>query len=295
MAALTYGNCVYGGAISGSVHSDWSSAYSQANTACGTAVAILKFTTPDFNGTSTSMSIALRAYKFPTETQNDCTLRWALCSSDAYKDNYIGAVGAVTSDPYMLSNGTFSLTGLSVSEYKDTVLLAPCKTLQPNTPYYVYFWSETSFAALLSSYQYGLVNYYPAEDTGPWSKYTPYIYDGTVKTYGTVKVDTTLNIRSGPGTGYGRVGYLNNGDRVEILEQTTVDSQVWGRIESGWVCITGNVTLETVQPGWVKYTPRIHNGSEFVEYEVYIIDTADATVDGAEPILGTGILGEMIL
>jgi uncharacterized protein YgiM (DUF1202 family) len=44
-----------------------------------------------------------------------------------------------------------------------------------------------------------------------------------------------LRIRSGAGTGYGVVGFLDKGDRVEILEIMDVGSEVWGRISQGWI------------------------------------------------------------
>lgn len=52
---------------------------------------------------------------------------------------------------------------------------------------------------------------------------------------GTVKVSDTLRIRSGASTGHGVVGYLSNGDRVEILEEKLVGAMLWGRIETGWI------------------------------------------------------------
>lgn len=56
-----------------------------------------------------------------------------------------------------------------------------------------------------------------------------------------------LNIRSGAGTDCELIGQLSAGDEVAILEQTTLsDGTVWGRIEAGWICITGYMTLETV-------------------------------------------------
>lgn len=58
----------------------------------------------------------------------------------------------------------------------------------------------------------------------------------------------TLNIRAGAGTGYDAVGTLKKGDEVTILEQTTVNGDEWGRIESGWISlkyvkITGTTTI----------------------------------------------------
>ena len=52
---------------------------------------------------------------------------------------------------------------------------------------------------------------------------------------GTIKVNDSLRIRSGPSTGYSVVGYLKNGDRVQILEQQIVGSMVWGKIEKGYI------------------------------------------------------------
>ena len=54
---------------------------------------------------------------------------------------------------------------------------------------------------------------------------------------GTVKVNDELRIRSGPSTGYDVVGYLRNGDKVEILEQKIVGSMVWGKINKGWISL----------------------------------------------------------
>ena len=64
-----------------------------------------------------------------------------------------------------------------------------------------------------------------------------YVYvDGTGEDilYGTVTGDE-LNIRSGPGTGYGSVGKLNSGDEVEILYTVEVNGVTWGNIKNGWI------------------------------------------------------------
>lgn len=54
---------------------------------------------------------------------------------------------------------------------------------------------------------------------------------------GTVKVNDELRIRSGPSTGYSVVGYLRNGDRVEVQEQQIVGSMIWGKIDKGWISL----------------------------------------------------------
>ena len=62
---------------------------------------------------------------------------------------------------------------------------------------------------------------------------------GDAKSGGVAKGDTvtvtasSLNIRQGAGTGYARVGQLNRGARVEILEV----KDGWGRIREGWISL----------------------------------------------------------
>ena len=60
--------------------------------------------------------------------------------------------------------------------------------------------------------------------------------------WGVVSVNDLLRIRSGPGITYTTVGYLFNGHKVEIMEQKTVDSMVWGRISRGWISMNYIVT-----------------------------------------------------
>lgn len=62
---------------------------------------------------------------------------------------------------------------------------------------------------------------------------------------GTVTYDF-LNVRSGAGTGYEKVGELAQNETVRIYEKKTVDGAVWGRIDQGWICITGYMELSTV-------------------------------------------------
>ena len=52
---------------------------------------------------------------------------------------------------------------------------------------------------------------------------------------GWVDVDDCLRIRSGPGTDYSIVGFLDPYDRVTVTETTVVDGMTWGKISSGWV------------------------------------------------------------
>lgn len=44
-----------------------------------------------------------------------------------------------------------------------------------------------------------------------------------------------LNVRSGAGTNYSKIGLLRGGEAVTIYEETTVGETVWGNIGYGWV------------------------------------------------------------
>ena len=68
------------------------------------------------------------------------------------------------------------------------------------------------------------------------------------KVYGVVQVSNKLNVRSGPGTGYSKVGTLKNNTRVEILEQKSVGSVTWAKISNGWISMQ-YVKLETTNTG----------------------------------------------
>ena len=61
--------------------------------------------------------------------------------------------------------------------------------------------------------------------------------DNTTNTSGKTGtiIASTLRIRSGAGKDYAVVGALDKGDRVTILEQTTVDGVIWGKISTGWI------------------------------------------------------------
>ena len=69
----------------------------------------------------------------------------------------------------------------------------------------------------------------------------------TQQVTGTIKASGGLAMRKGPGTGYKVVKYLKNGAKVTILEQKTVGSMTWGRVEGGWISMN-YVVLDTADP-----------------------------------------------
>ena len=69
--------------------------------------------------------------------------------------------------------------------------------------------------------------------------------EATSSVMGTV-TGSDLRIREGAGTSYKTVGFLQKGDRVEILEQKAVGAMTWGRTAQGWVSMT-YVKLDPVE------------------------------------------------
>ena len=60
---------------------------------------------------------------------------------------------------------------------------------------------------------------------------------GSTEKTGTVTA-SALYIRKGAGTNFSIVDSLPNGSKVTILETTTVNGVQWGRVTTGWICLT---------------------------------------------------------
>lgn len=73
---------------------------------------------------------------------------------------------------------------------------------------------------------------------------------------GKVKLTSgTLNIRTGPSTGYTTCGSYPNGAAVTILEQKTVGTMNWGRTDKGWISMT-YVKLDEAAPQQKPEEPK---------------------------------------
>lgn len=77
---------------------------------------------------------------------------------------------------------------------------------------------------------------------------------------GTVKVNTSLNVRSGPGTGYSVVGSLHNGDSVTIYDE----SNGWYKIGDGrwvtsqYVVVSGSTPTPSTKTMYVKVNSSLN-------------------------------------
>lgn len=93
----------------------------------------------------------------------------------------------------------------------------------------------------------------------------------TAQIFATVTCDA-LKIRTGAGTEYEKVGLLSQGTKVEVLEMISVGGVIWGRIEEGWICLSGYTTLEMV-----NNTHTTHSYGEW-----YVTKTASCSAEGQE-------------
>ena len=63
---------------------------------------------------------------------------------------------------------------------------------------------------------------------------------------------SVLNIREQPGTDYEIVRGLERGTRVMILEQTTVNGELWGRLPDGWVSMKYVALDGVIEGSWYE-------------------------------------------
>ncbi len=88
-------------------------------------------------------------------------------------------------------------------------------------------------------------------DQGDTSEQPDTTPETTTEITGTVISNDVLRIRSGAGTSYSTVGYLDPGTKVTITDKKTVGSITWGKISNGWISLdyvkldsTGSNTTE---------------------------------------------------
>ena len=85
--------------------------------------------------------------------------------------------------------------------------------------------------------------------------------NGTAIATGTVKSNTNLNVRSGAGVAFPKVGTITSGTAVSIYEKTTVNGMEWGRIGTNqWVCLA-YINLNTNTVPSTPSTPSTSTGN----------------------------------
>ena len=172
-----------------------------------------------FSGWYTEKSGGTKVTKLDASVKNKrLYAHWDGETEDAPSQEMSGVEVTVTANGVNLRKGpgtSHAVIGAANTGDKLTIT----ETKQDDT----YLWGNSPKGWICLQYtNYDLVTAPPVPET-PQSR------------MGTIKVNDTLRIRSGPSTGYSVVGYLKNGERVEILEQQMVGSMVWGKISQGWI------------------------------------------------------------
>ena len=86
-----------------------------------------------------------------------------------------------------------------------------------------------------------------------------------------------LNVRQGPGTGYGQAGKLMPGTSVDIYEIVKSGAADWGRIDQGWVCMNYITLLSTTT---TTTTTNGGNGTGVKDFETLAKTSTTAVYTG---------------
>jgi hypothetical protein len=100
-------------------------------------ICIIKFTTPDFDGASTSLVV--RLYNAESIGTNDGAVSYALCDSDSNNGMYIGAP-SVVNDPNQIACGQ-----LPKSEWRAVTFTIQTDALKGQNDYYIILWQHSDF------------------------------------------------------------------------------------------------------------------------------------------------------
>lgn len=163
-------------------------------------VGIIKFTTPDFSGVSTSLDVNLSTKGWSGEANRP--MRYALCTSDYNHNNYLRATADVY-DPNQIVRGSMVLI-----DYFSPFTIQTDK-LKGNTEYYLIFWISPPVVA--------------GESSGFIAEAAPYHGIAVNYTYGVVHIDT--------GTGFDKYTcYIDNGTDWELAIPYIDDGTNWKKL-----------------------------------------------------------------
>lgn len=253
---------------------------------------VVKFRVPSYSGKASKLSFSLWGYK--QGSNSSPTFRYAIASSDANLSMYTnrpsssGSYYYLPSDPYIISQGTFTITWRGSSATNFTVE-CPVDNLSSNSDYVLYVYPYTTVS------EYGIL--YALNDTShPMSctmTYTSefYIYYNgnayfpvsNVPSRGTKYPGVTYYISSqkptrekykflGWSTKYDPTG---SGSTVQYNpgDPYTTDANlylyaVWGKDDGTcYICVNG--VMKRYQPyvykdgAWKRYVPYIYTNGEF--------------------------------
>lgn len=102
----------------------------------------LKFTTPDFPGTSKNIRISLMLeQQWKSGEKVDVPLRFAICKSADNKDSYRKTHSAVL-DANQIASGVWTVPALTYQYEESRECVINSTDVEPNTTYYFFLWAE---------------------------------------------------------------------------------------------------------------------------------------------------------
>lgn len=169
--------------------------------------------------------------------------RWQSAANAPAEDSSSTLI-TVTGDVVNIRKGPGTNYGTSKQVYRNDVLILSHVTHLSNMK-----WGKVQDGWICLDYTNYETILNGTDSSAPGADNQPSVPENTPQTTpvpvsGTVRVNDLLRIRSGPGTAHATVGYLFNGNQVQILEQKTVGSMSWGRMNRGWVSMDYIVTEE---------------------------------------------------
>lgn len=94
-----------------------------------------------------------------------------------------------------------------------------------------------------------------------------------------VTVTSGVNVRSGPGTFYPKLGKLSSGDSITITQTFTRGNTIWGKFEDGWVSLSYTDYFDVIWPrtGVVNANKvNVRSGPSTSYASQYKLNTGDA-------------------
>lgn len=190
----------------------------------------LKFTTPTFTGTSSSVKFTISAMDNQPENST-VVLRYALCSSDANFSKY--QTSGTPSDSYQIKTGTASFA--VSSSYKDCSFTVSTTALKSNTTYYLIIYSRAGYTSQnsihirASTYHSATLNYtanYTLTTSATGSTITVTRSGTALSSGATITEGDVLTISASASTGYNTPTLKVNGSAFTSGGTHTVASNV---------------------------------------------------------------------
>jgi len=224
----------------------------------------LKFTTPTFTGSSTSLTFSISAMHNEPENST-VTLRYALCKSDANFSKY--QTSSSVSDSNQIVTGTCKFT--VKSSYSNSSFTISTTALASNTTYYLVIYSRSGYTSQNSIYIRACTNHSVTLNYSV--TYTLTLKKGTgVASFtggGTYQEGAKATTVATASAGYHLTGYSGHQSDGSTGGSWPLSGVSTKTHTDTWTMSANRTITVTAEKDPVVY---IDNGSSFDTYEVYI-------------------------